>query len=717
MHFGRNPFGIFLSLALAAHAHAQSGPMSTPTVPVGTAASNALAATIAAARVREMESVVRLSAEGKELYNAADSSKRPWADYCRASAALSERGEFRQAVRSASQALFLGLQGGDDEAVGYAKRDLAVAYSYAGNLERAQQYAEEALKHNTRGKSRSEVHSWAYKVLGDVALRQGDTSIAIAHYQHSIDNAFDGLRYYARASMAAAYLAAGQLDKAQSMVESAESYRTEAQKAAGSVTQRIRANIALKAGKFDQAIALAQTAVVQSTNNNDGATYERFWSLETVARARLASGDKAGALKSYLEAIATTEQMRARFHSEEIKTGLFGELQQVFDAAVDLLMQDGKTEAAWAVNERGRSRALLDLVRNRVTLTGGDSVFADPFGAPITAADLSSRLKENEAVVEFYVLPDKTYAWVLRRDGLQGFQLPIKQQALVSSVAAFRDALSTASPKAMELGATLYTMLLQPLGLRSQENLAIVPHGALHYVPFQALRTDNHYLIEEAPISYIPSASALAYLLQHNAQKKGHFLGLGNPDLGDSALALPGAQQEVEVIKAMFPDSEAYYQADATKQRLFQNASKARMVHIAAHADVDALDPLYSRIYLAGPGRTGALEAREVYGMNLKDSALVALSACESGLGKVSRGDEIWGFTRSFLSAGSPTLMVSLWPVADESTKQLMTAFYHAVSEHEAGQSLRTAQLEVMKDPRFAHPYYWAPFNLVGDWR
>ena len=94
-------------------------------------------------------------------------------------------------------------------------------------------------------------------------------------------------------------------------------------------------------------------------------------------------------------------------------------------------------------------------------------------------------------------------------------------------------------------------------------------------------------------------------------------------------------------------------------------------------------------------------------------------SACESGLGKVSWGDEIWGFTRSFLSAGAPALLVSLWSVADESTERLMTRFY----QHLGGQldarkfALRLAQLDVMREPKFSHPFFWAPFDLVGNWR
>ena len=112
------------------------------------------------------------------------------------------------------------------------------------------------------------------------------------------------------------------------------------------------------------------------------------------------------------------------------------------------------------------------------------------------------------------------------------------------------------------------------------------------------------------------------------------------------------------------------------------------------------------------------LEAREVYGVNLSGVSLVTLSACESGLGRIARGDEILGFTRSFLTAGASGLVASLWPVADDSTELLMTTFYGQLARGtEAIDAMREAQRAVLAQRRFAHPFFWAPFNLIGDWR
>lgn len=143
------------------------------------------------------------------------------------------------------------------------------------------------------------------------------------------------------------------------------------------------------------------------------------------------------------------------------------------------------------------------------------------------------------------------------------------------------------------------------------------------------------------------------------------------------------------------------------------------MLHVAAHAEVDEVDPLYSRILLANEnGRNNFLEAHEILDMRMPDTALVTLSACESGLGRIDRGDEVLGFTRSFLSAGSSSLIASLWPVSDDATAVLMSTLYGSLAQgREVQQALQAGQLAVLKDPKMAHPFFWAPFNLIGNWR
>jgi CHAT domain-containing protein len=191
-------------------------------------------------------------------------------------------------------------------------------------------------------------------------------------------------------------------------------------------------------------------------------------------------------------------------------------------------------------------------------------------------------------------------------------------------------------------------------------------------------------------------------------------LALGNPTV-PTLVALPGTELEIGHIKEVFPDAAVFLGALATKERLVSDASRARYLHVAAHGQADVVDPLHSTLRLASTTKTsGVFEAYEAYSLSLPTTEIVTLSACETGLGKVSRGDEVWGFTRAFLGAGARGVLVSLWPVADASTEILMGRFYERLKVSDAALALQDAQLLLIKDPRFAHPFFWAPFDFVG---
>jgi CHAT domain-containing protein len=139
------------------------------------------------------------------------------------------------------------------------------------------------------------------------------------------------------------------------------------------------------------------------------------------------------------------------------------------------------------------------------------------------------------------------------------------------------------------------------------------------------------------------------------------------------------------------------------------------VIHIAAHARVDELDPLYSVVRLApSPDGGGDLEAHEVYGMRLAATRMVVLSACDSGGGRISAGDEFWGFQRTFLGAGARTLLLTQWSVYDQSTLQLMQRFYAHLQTNSPAEALRKAQVELIQTGQFSEPVHWASFMLVG---
>lgn len=670
---------------------------------------------LASLRVKEAESLTKLTAEGRLLY--AD-DYRKWGDICREAWQLAEDGHFREAIRMASKALFIGESQGNSSAQAYARRDLSLAYSYAGQLDRALEYAQQAsniAQQSLAWREQDAILKVTQKVAGDVFLRRGQASEAIQAYQSALKYSTGGWKLFVQISLANAHIAAKDFSSARIIFSEIGSTDRHAMRQR---IQRARGSLALAEGNPDEALKLFSGSL--SAASGDDSDYERVWAFDGIGRAQLALGNKAAALKAYLEAADTAERVRVRFRNEEFKSGLFGDMRQVFDQATMLLAEHGDADRAWELSERGRGRALLDMVRNRVTQGTGAAAFVASHAQTTSAHELMAAIPDETAVVQFHVLADRIYAWVMRKESNALVKIEITRSVLVQDIERFRAAILERKAAAMEIGSQLYRTLITPLKLKHGEALVIIPHDALHYLPFHALTTDNTFLIEHFAVSYAPSAGTLKALLSRPQMSTAPtLLAVGNPELGNAALDLPSAQREVERLKRMFPSAAVFVRKDATKSRVVEGAPKSRILHIAAHAEVDSVDPLFSRIRLAPGARGGSdLEAREVYALDLSQNSMVVLSACDSGLGRVSSGDEIWGFTRAFLGAGTSSLLVSLWPVDDESTEQLMVRFYEdALKTNDRRGSLRHAQIELLKDPKTHEPFFWAPFTLVGSWR
>ncbi len=682
--------GVAAALCVLA-AHAQDA-----LAPASTIARDALA------RHRDANGILALSAEGRALYER-DVIKLDGYGYCGRSIALAEQGEFRQSIRAASKALHIGSTTDNEDLRSLAQRDLAIAYSYAGLLDEAEKFANGALA--LKPKNPQQAHAPAHKVLGDVAARRGRYGDAADHYTRSQALASERFRPLVLVSLANAYTAAGRPTEALAQLDKLP--RSEADKL-GAFYLRSRANALLAAGVADPAQALFQRIASEASGSD--ALYHRLWAQEGLGRVELQRGDQAAALKAYVDTVAIAEQLRGKFQSEEFKTGLFGDIQKVFDTALDLALTQRQFETAWVLSEASRSRQLLDAVRDRAA----DSLAEQR----ISLVDLRKALAPGEAVLQFHVLEARSVVWLITRGGLSAAVIAQGQAGLAPLVENFRSSVIERRRDTTTLAANLYKLLLAEVDLAPAQRLYVVPHGPLHYLPFQALHDGRSFLIERSALTVWPSAAVGAKLLARGSVPAPQLLGFGNPST-DKNVPLPGAEREVQQVARLFSGSEIYLQHEATKDRFKASAGRHNMVHIAAHAELDDVDPLFSRILFASnASETGLLEAREIYTLDLRGVRLITLSACESGLGRVARGDEIIGFTRSLLSAGANSIVASLWPVADDSTDLLMNRLYRELA---AGRDLmagmQAAQLEVQKTRRFAHPFFWAPFNVIGNGR
>jgi CHAT domain-containing protein len=250
----------------------------------------------------------------------------------------------------------------------------------------------------------------------------------------------------------------------------------------------------------------------------------------------------------------------------------------------------------------------------------------------------------------------------------------------------------------------LFNELLAPVWPKLVgRHLVIVPHGALHYVPFHALFDGRQYVTDACAVSYAPSASVYARCQQRPSGNGHGALVLGVPDA-----QAPLIDAEARAVANAIPGATLRIGEAATEQELRTAGCHSRILHIASHGYFRPENPMFSGIRLGDIH----LSVYDLYRLRL-DADLVTLSGCATGANVAAAGDDLLGITRGLFCAGASTLVLSLWNVHDESTADLMTRFYERIA---AGTAPVTALREAMREVRAAnpHPFYWAPFVVTG---
>jgi CHAT domain-containing protein len=394
--------------------------------------------------------------------------------------------------------------------------------------------------------------------------------------------------------------------------------------------------------------------------------------------------------------------------------------------------------AEWVVDQRTRNPRYQELKYPEAFDADRVQAMAAKLGAAIVEYSLGERRSYVFAVtpsggIVMRALPGRK---VIEKR-IQDLRAALAQPPAEGKVESYR-------PPAREL----YNMLLEPVvrAVGKTDKLVIVPDGYLYYLPFEALMAER-FLVENHTIDYAPSASVLAAISRENREARGFdLLAYGDPvfsqtqasgvaaqpdvvrsvyrKAGVSLMPLPNSRREVNEIAALFAPSRrrVFLGAEATKASLErQTLTDFRIVHFATHSWIDERSPGLSGIVLsmAGAGaQDGVLRAGEIFDLKL-NADLTVLSACQTGLGKVVRGEGMVGLTRAFLYAGSTRVAVSLWNVNDLTTADFMKAFYQQMRADAApAAALRQAKLEFLHSARMAlrHPYYWAPFVMIGEW-
>ena len=395
---------------------------------------------------------------------------------------------------------------------------------------------------------------------------------------------------------------------------------------------------------------------------------------------------------------------------------------------------------------------------------------------PVTLVDVQAAIPERAALIEFIVyrpfdpkissdrdsLGEPRYgAFVIKRAGAPaGVDLGSAKE-MNAAVNALRQALRDPKRDPHDAARALDDKLMRPVRARltGETRLLVSPDGDLNLLPFEALVDEkDSYLVQRYSFTYLTSGRDLLRL-KIAREDAGRSLLVANPRFGHAAgespsdsarkpsvtltrsisdtyfAPLPGTLREVQSIQALFPEA-LFLSGPAATEAALKQAQAPRILHVATHGfflsepPADPKEPpqnplLRSGLALANanaheenaPTDDGILTALEASGLDLWGTRLVVLSACDTGLGEVKNGEGVYGLRRALFLAGAESMVMSLWPVGDASTRRLMADYYKNLKAGLGrGESLRHVQLDLLeRDPKL-HPFYWANFIQSGAW-
>ena len=354
------------------------------------------------------------------------------------------------------------------------------------------------------------------------------------------------------------------------------------------------------------------------------------------------------------------------------------------------------------------------------------AVTSDPF-TTTSPSDVWEDLPSDVTLLAYHITGDEIIAFVGRRDGVRIArdcgsvravarllrQLEVQWDRMGAGQGFVDEHAEHLTRLTQRVLSSLHDELVAPLGPlldesssneRGPQKITIIPHGLLHRVPFHALFDGDAYLIDRFEISYAPSATVFSLCQKQTSRNLDSALIMSVADP-----LIPNVTDEASAVASHLPGAEVLADGQATTGAIRKKAPGCGILHLACHGMFRADNPMFSSLRL----HDGWLTASDVLQLDLA-GPIVTLSACESARNQVLAGDELVGLARGFLGAGASTLVASLWLVQDETTSWMMEDWY-ARLHGGAGRAaaLRDAQLALKV--RCSHPYYWAPFVLMGQ--
>ncbi|MEP6496875.1 CHAT domain-containing protein [Microcoleus vaginatus ZQ-A3] len=673
--------------------------------------------------------------------------------------AYNSLGNYAKAIEYAQQSLAIAREIKNRQGEGGALGNLGGAYQSLGNYAKAIEYAQQKLAIAREIKNRLDEG----RALGNLGIAYN----SLGNYAKAIE--------YAQQQLVLAREIKNRRGEGAALNNLGNAYRDLGNSAkAIEYTQQFLAIARSIQDRQGEAVALGNLGVAYESLGNYAKAFDYGQQSLTIAReikdrqgegaalnnlgaTFLKAGNPTEAEKMLIDGIQVWESMRQMLGSNDgHKVSIFEGQARTYKLLQQVQVAQNNPIAALEIAERGRARAFVDLLTQRLSSSDANPVIAS---APNQDQIRQIAKAQNATLVQYSIIYDEfqiqgksqpresaLYIWVIQPTGEITFRevdlkpLWQKHNASLASLIvgnqeflAVRSRSSLGSTQPQPDLPTLHQLLIDPIAnlLPKDPNAHVIfiPQRSLFQVPFPALQDANGtYLIEKHTILTAPSIQVLDLTRQQRqklAQKQSNSdraLVLGNPTMPSVSLSpgepkqqlspLPGAEAEAIAIAPLL-NTQAITGAQGTKAAIVQKMPQASIIHLATHGLLDDVRGLGSAIALAPSGSDdGLLTAEEIFDMKLQAN-LVVLSACNTGEGRIT-GDGVIGLSRALISAGVPSVIVSLWAVPDAPTSELMQVFYQNLQNNpDKAQALRQAMLTTMKT--HPGPRNWAAFTLIGE--
>jgi tetratricopeptide (TPR) repeat protein len=479
--------------------------------------------------------------------------------------------------------------------------------------------------------------------------------------------------------------------------------------------------------RLDEA-ADALEAALRTASESDSAE-GRWTSLDGLARIALARGDDAAGLARLLEAIDVIEGVRREVRGSDWRAQFFADKRGVYGAAVAVLARldatspgAGHDARALELVQRAKARELIEALGPR----------AQP-AAPLTASGLRESVGPD-VVVEYFLAEDRLYRWTITRDALELRELGAARPPL-DAVSALHDALARGAAPPAQQTELLSAALLPALELPAGAALYVAPDGALQYLPFELLSAgpEQRRLVDVATLSYLPSASALAWLRASAVQSDLKLLAFGDvppitetdPELA-ATLALDAFRlaplteslAELDAARRFLPGRHEILTGRSASEAAFRARAgqAAAVVHIASHTLLDERPGRGAAILLAPSEHADGLLRPDEIVSERHPAALTVLAACRSAAGALEGGAALRSLTGAFLASGSRAVLATLWDVDDRTTAAFMEQIYYEIGQGAPpADALRKVKARLAATPAWSNPGTWAAYVLIGE--